>query len=285
MRYLTTADGTEWQSCVDRLPEHMRDVHYLPGMMSPYQVTGRGIGRLLVQETSYDSMILPVLTGSDGIRRHPYNFGGPAGNCYFFDGSLIDEFTPSPFFPIRGNCYPLTYDKESVWVNLAVPNNFRPTTRHMIEKSRVEVEEQPADSGNIAYFAEMYKRTMERVGAASHWLFDKVWFEALLTAMKDNTALLFARAEGRFVAGCILLYGYDTCYFHFSANVDRPIRGASHKMVAAAIDWARAKGLKRFHLGGGVKANDGLFLFKSGFSDLRLPVYRYKRSVECRVAS
>ena len=41
-------------------------------------------------------------------------------------------------------------------------------------------------------------------------------------------------------------------------------------MIAQAIDWARARGNRWLHLGGGVGARaDGVFAFKAGFSQLR----------------
>ena len=48
-------------------------------------------------------------------------------------------------------------------------------------------------------------------------------------------------------------------------------------MVLAAAEMMKAQGAKYLYLGGGVtdKSDDGLFVFKSGFSKMRLPVWFY----------
>lgn len=289
MRYLTTVDHKEWRSYVERLPEDIRDVHFLPGMMVPYEATGMGTGGLWVDEQGPEYMIWPLLLKAGEPTRHPYNFGGPATTLDFlpthtpececiFNPFLAHMQTGAVGFNVR-------HDKDVVWVDLTKPNDFRPTTRHEIKKSDVIIEYAQSVPYNIEIFASLYERAMDRLQAARHWRFGAQWFRTLFGAMPDCTALLLAREGDEVVAGCVLLYRYGTCYYHFAASADKPPRGTNHKMVATAIEWARDVGCKRFHLGGGVKPNDGLFTFKSGFSDLRLPVYKYKKESTCRIAS
>jgi lipid II:glycine glycyltransferase (peptidoglycan interpeptide bridge formation enzyme) len=86
---------------------------------------------------------------------------------------------------------------------------------------------------------------------------------------------MFAKIEDEVVGACILIHAYGTCYYHFAVSSREP-KGIAHRMVTWAAELARSEGYKRFHLGGGVNGNDGLFTFKSGFSDLRLPVYKHE---------
>ena len=290
MRYLTTADHKEWRSYVERLPDDMRDVHFLPGMMAPYEATGLGAGGLWLEEQGPEYMIWPVLVRAGEPTRHPYNFGGPATTLDFLSTHTPDcECILNPFLAHLQTSvvgFNVKHDKDSVWCDLTQPDDFRQTTRHAVEKSKVTVDQVLPSSEAVKTFGLMYARAMDRLQAATHWRFGVPWFATLMGAMNGHTALLLARDDaGNIVAGCILLYGYGTCYYHFAASVDKPPKGTNHKMVATAIEWARNAGCKRFHLGGGVKPNDGLFIFKSGFSDLRLPVYRYKKESICRVAS
>ena len=62
-------------------------------------------------------------------------------------------------------------------------------------------------------------------------------------------------------------------HYHLSAtnyNVKNP---PSRAVIWHAIEWAKEKGLKWFHLGGGVGKEDNLFHFKKGFSETYFKFY------------
>jgi hypothetical protein len=121
----------------------------------------------------------------------------------------------------------------------------------------------------------MYDYAMARCDAAPHWRLPKLWFTHFFSALPINTQVFQAVFEGKPEAFCVLLFGYGTCYYHFAASYKQHY-GASHLMVKTAMEWSKAQGHKRFHLGSGLEKQDGLFTFKSGFSKLRAPVYKYE---------
>src|ERR1700689_670275 len=135
--YLTPDQDEEWRACIERLPETMRDVHFLPGMMAPYEATGMGRGWLYVEELKKDKFVLwPVLQCPDGISRHPYNFGGPVGNA-IVDKCPINECILNPFLANQQNKMLsglAEYVKDVVWVDLTKPTDFRGTTRRLADK-------------------------------------------------------------------------------------------------------------------------------------------------------
>lgn len=89
--------------------------------------------------------------------------------------------------------------------------------------------------------------------------------------------MFFTYVGGELEAGCVVIHDYATAYYHYSASIGKHDRiGVNHAMVVAVSEWAREEGYKKLFLGGGVKENDGLFFFKSGFSKERVPVYRYE---------
>jgi lipid II:glycine glycyltransferase (peptidoglycan interpeptide bridge formation enzyme) len=174
-----------------------------------------------------------------------------------------------------------TYRKDTVWVDLTQPVKLRQTTRHCVakaEKAGAYLREARSYT-EVSQFVDMYVATMQRNNAAPHWYFPVPWFLAFIRALERN-ATFFLAYTNKLEAGCILLHGFGTCYYHFAASTgSNP--NINHFMVAKTLEWARAQGYKRFHLGGGVQPEDGLYRFKAGFSALRAPVYQVEvRSTE-----
>lgn len=281
MDFVTSTEKTRWRALLEGLPAHLHDVHWLPEMMSPYERIKQGKGSLLIIDDDKGYALWPLLVTENGTH-HPFNFGGPLATSTFESRiSYPAQATLNPFYADyqRSLLIGLSeYCKDVVWCDLTQQLEMRQTTRHCAEKAikaGVEIAVVTPTFDNICLFANMYEHTMRLHDAADHWKFPRLWFEDLFWSLPQNTTLIFAYNDGKAEAGCILLHGFGTCYYHFSASY-RVTYGAGHLMVMKAIDWARNAGNTRFHLGGGVIANDNLFTFKSGFSKLRAPVYKYR---------
>lgn len=249
--------------------------------MVPYEACRMGRGMLLTDEGETGILLQPLLRMPNGDLRHPYNFGGPIATpgC---------KTRPSLRGPVFCTLHPFLidaqrtliddpeYSKEVVWADLTQPSNLRATTRHCVEKATragaylLEVR----DTLRIIQFFTMYDGLMRRNNAKAHWLFSAKWFASFMSSLDKNATMFLAYNTGELRAGCILLHGFGTCYYHFAASTGKD-PNINHFMVAKAMEWAREQGYKRFHLGGGVEPDDGLFRFKSGFSELRAPVYHY----------
>lgn len=284
VQFLTSDQSAQWRSYLSRLPPTVCDIHFHPEMMKPYEAADLGVGSLLVVERGKDFLIQPFLKAKNGVYRHPYNFGGPVATDKFgvTHVTFPSVCTLNPFLCGHQNQLlngAAKYVKDSVWIDLTQPFNLRQTTRHTIEKANkagVTVEPVKATSENIALFFNLYSKHMEKVGAAPHWKFPEIWFVHLLHNLGTMATLMFAKVKDTVIGACILIHEYGTCYYHFAAVSLKAPYGTSHRMVTGAAEHARDNGNKRFHLGGGIQPKDGLFTFKSGFSDLRLPVYKYE---------
>lgn len=285
VKILSTGDAVQWRSYLDRLPPELLDIHFYPEMMLPYEATNLGKGMLVVDEQGDDFLIHPYLEVNETHLRHPYNFGGPIATAGYNKEYVpfTSIFTLNPFFHERQNQLignTAQYVKDTVWLDLTKPFKIRQTTRHLIEKADaggVKVAPIFSTPENISLFYLLYTKHMEKVGAAQHWKFPQDWFSVLLHVIGINQAILmFAKEADALVGACLLIFSNGTCYYHFAASSFRAPRGTSHRMVMSAAEYARDNGFKKFHLGGGLKPNDGLFTFKAGFSDLRLPVLKYE---------
>lgn len=282
LKYISSAELALWRSYLNRLPPEFLDIHFLPEMMLPYEAADLGNGLLLAIDQGEEFLIQPILTMNDGVKRHPYNFGGPISTPGFVPADCVNdaEFILNPFLAdrqLRLISGEVKHMKDTIWIDLTKPNAFRQTTRHMVDKAE-GVEVNPVDKTyeNIDIFCSMYSEHMSNIKAAEHWKLSTTWFRALFGALGNSmSTLMFAKIEDEVVGACILVHAYGTCYYHFAVSGREP-KGIAHRMVNWAVELARSEGYKRFHLGGGVSGNDGLFLFKSGFSDLTLPVYKHE---------
>lgn len=80
------------------------------------------------------------------------------------------------------------------------------------------------------------------------------------------------RFEDRFVGASLFLHDHEFAHYHLSGTTTEGLRlKASTLPVNQAADWARTKGCRWLHLGGGSRANDGLYNFKASFGGTVLP--------------
>jgi hypothetical protein len=185
---------------------------------------------------------------------------------------------------LEGNdatCLPpewLVQHGETVWVDLEqsdedIWHETRPRVRTQLRAlSRAgysaHIEE---DWRSLDRFKDIYWATMRRVGARSEYFFSGEYFDELRQVLKGRSGLCVVERDGAVVsAGVFSLVG-EISQYHLGCTADEVLRdGPSRLMFDAARWWARNRGAKVLHLGGGLgNARDSLFEFKAGFSKRR----------------
>jgi len=80
-------------------------------------------------------------------------------------------------------------------------------------------------------------------------------------------------SEGRPAAACIFFECGGIVQAHLGGTRSEFLnKSPFHLLLYSAAEWARARGNRYLHMGGGVGgSNDQLFQFKRGFSPLRFP--------------
>lgn len=302
-RVLKYADK-EWVARHCALPKERRDLHFDPRILAPYlKAYGWELGLAVTgdENTLKDFIIQPVLVTKDGQLRHGYNFGGPIsdgpsnlGNAHRDQlwewaarrGVTNEYCTLNPFPEIHINqlqlinAYtPCVFKKFSVAIDLS-NIKLRGTTRRLATQAKnagVSINSYHIYT-HLHYFLKLYEQTMDRKQAADHWKLGASWFEHFSRFIYPH--LLLATHEGKVVAACLVAYKgiYQTAYYHFAASAADCPPGTNHMMVLAAAEMVKSLGAKYLYLGGGLtdKPDDGLFMFKAGFSKMRLPVYGYE---------
>ena len=114
-------------------------------------------------------------------------------------------------------------------------------------------------------FRGLYEATMQRVEATEFFHFPWSYYERLSTLGTDIGVAIAWHAE-RAVGGAIFMAGPSFAHYHLSAsdNIGHSFK-ASTLLVVEGAKWARQRGCRRLHLGGGMLANDSLMRFKQSF--------------------
>ena len=125
----------------------------------------------------------------------------------------------------------------------------------------------------LGLFRGLYESTMDRLGASAFYHFSPAYYAALADGLGEGMAVALAWREQQAVGGSIFLADRRFAHYHLSAtNEDGRALKATTLLIREAVDWARSRGCRRLHLGGGVSGDDSLFDFKKGFGG---DVYQY----------
>ena len=122
---------------------------------------------------------------------------------------------------------------------------------------------------HIDTFMEVYQETMDRVKARDSYYFGRDYFEKL-AAMPESVHCCLVELEGEVAAACLFLECGGIVQAHLGGTRSKFMKlSPFHLVLYHAAGWAKARGNRFLHLGGGVGgAGDRLLEFKRGFSEL-----------------
>ena len=232
----------------------------------------------------------------------PYGYGGPISDGvknsvpehiqndykkelseYCRSKHIVSEFVR--FHPLLGNHTVLSdavetrYMRDTIYIDTSVEElimqNMDSKNRNMVRKamkSGITVVNKPITEYND--FVCMYDQTMRRDQADPYFFFEDTYYKEQ-EKLKDNAIVFYAMLEGRPVSGAIMYYNDRYMHYHLSGSLAEYRKLApSNLMLYEAARWASGRGIKRFHLGGGMQSDDSLFGFKKQFNkNGRLPFW------------
>jgi hypothetical protein len=149
---------------------------------------------------------------------------------------------------------------------------------------------------HLRTFAKLYAETMARIGADSFYFFSTDDFRRLHTLLGDRVHLLVTLSNAEVAAAGLFFELGGVVEWHLVGSNGRFRELSPSKvLVDDAIRWARERGNRVLHMGGGRGSReDSLFWFKSRFSPCRhvfstgrwiLDEDRYRALVRSRRAS
>ncbi len=131
------------------------------------------------------------------------------------------------------------------------------------------------DWRHLDEFVCLYQQTMQRNSAAPFYFFPRDHFLRLKAALGPHGTMLVTKYGERVVAGAILIEYRGIGHLYLSASDDEFAHLSPSKLMTHdSAMWARQRGVRCFHMGGGRgNSNDSLFSFKASFSPQRLGFY------------
>jgi lipid II:glycine glycyltransferase (peptidoglycan interpeptide bridge formation enzyme) len=174
----------------------------------------------------------------------------------FKEHMQIDKRNPTVYID-------LTKDEQTMLTEM---NKKTRNLMRKAEKNGVTIEQ----STDIKKFTGLYLNSMKQANASKKYLFPLKFFKNTEKNLKENLTLFTANYKGKIIAASLFMHKYDNIHYHFSGTDQKYRNLAPNQLLLWKVAlWAKEKGYKKFHLGGGVNPNqkkDPLFHFKAGFS-------------------
>lgn len=157
------------------------------------------------------------------------------------------------------------------------PQGYRGSHRREITKNianGVSVADELSPE-SISNFKTIYDSTMRSIGARDYYIFDDTYYRHLMNARDFSIELLTAKINGVAISSALFVQTGDIVQYYLSGTLNDYRKLAPSKiLIAEAHRRAVGRGIRHLVLGGGVgSAQDALFEFKAGFSDLHLPFH------------
>ena len=226
----------------------------------------------------------------------PYGYNGPAIKCdnhsevnqlvnnflsefnqYCLANNIVTSFIR--FHPLLNNQqYFLTQlntteRNKTVYVDLTKTqdqlfNELNKKTRNLIRKAKkngVSISIS-TDEQDLKQFTKLYLETMHRNKAQEKYFFPYGYYKNTFKFLSSHAVLFIAKHQGKIISASVFL-GYNQFFhYHSGSDFNSLSLAPNNLLIWEAILWSKKNGYKWLHLGGGLRENDSLFHFKSGFS-------------------
>ena len=299
-------DRERWLKELETIKEVRPDLHYRPEYCGLFADVGEahlfiyreGTDSVLYPFLLRKVNLIPGLAGNLSRDLYditsPYGYGGPLASpgageqvlknfCHCFarycqKNGIITEFIR--FHPVLGNHRllekHLAVEKVSSAVVVDLKNSaaeiwagYERNNRKNINKAyreglKVVLESSPH---RFADFLSIYHHTLSRNQASGFYYFSGDFYDSVHRDLKGNYIYAHTLAGGRVISTELLLYNGTYVHSFLGGTLEaffdlRPNNILKHEV----IQWAKARGISFFLLGGGYREGDGIFRYKRSFA-------------------
>lgn len=297
MQIFNMNQAKEWDNLVQSFTNY--DVYYLSGYVKAFQIHGDGEPQLFYYDEKGLRGIYVYMkrkTAIEGVFDSitPYGYGG-----FLLEGdtseenvkalwtayvdrmkeeNIVDNFVR--YHPVLANAVPMKTcsdvidlgktvamdltSEEVIWKNIHSKN------RNMIRKAEKNGIVIKHGQGLELFndFIKIYNATMDKDNAEAYYYFKPEFYKSIHEDLKDNYEMFWAEYEGKIIAMSIMIFANGRLNYHLSGS-DLQYRNLapSNLLLYKAAIWGMEKGMKTFHLGGGVgSGEDNLYKFKIAFN-------------------
>lgn len=287
----------EWDETVLSFAEH--DVYYLSGYVRAFEIHGDGEPQLLYYESDGLRGIYVYMkrtTAIEGLYDSitPYGYGG-----VLFEGdtceenlkvfwaayvkkmqelNIADNFVR--YHPVLANAVSMKVCSEVIDLGKTVAmdlsseeviwTNIHSKNRNMIRKAEKNgvVIKHGKELELFDAFTKIYNATMDKDHADAYYYFSSDFYRSIHEDLKDYYEMFWAEYEGKIIAMSIMIFANGRLNYHLSgSDIEYRHLAPTNLLLYKAALWGCEKGMKTFHLGGGVgSGEDNLFKFKIGFN-------------------
>ncbi len=291
------SQAKEWDELVRSFANY--DVYYLSGYVKAFQIHGDGEPQLFYYNENGLRGIYVYMkrnTTIEGVYDSitPYGYGG-----FLLEGddsdenmnalwkayvekmkseNIVDNFVR--YHPVLANAVPMKAcsdvidlgktvsmdltSEEVIWKNIHSKN------RNMIRKAEKNGIVIKHGQGLELFddFIKIYNATMDKDNAEPYYYFKPEFYKSIHEDLKDNYEIFWAEYDDKIISMSIMIYANGRLNYHLSGS-DLQYRNLapSNLLLYKAAVWGMEKGMKTFHLGGGVgSGEDNLYKFKIAFN-------------------
>ena len=287
----------EWDEIVRSFAEY--DVYYLSGYVRAFEVHGDGEPQMFYYEDNGLRGIYVYMkrkTAIEGVYDSitPYGYGG-----FLLEGNqseenlkelwaayvqkmkelnIVDNFVR--YHPVLANAVPMKEVSDVIDLGKTVAfhldspeviwENIVPKNRNMIrkaEKNGIEIHH-AHDMVLFADFIRIYNATMDKDNAEEYYYFGEEFYKSIHEDLDGHYEMFYATLDGLIIAMSIMLFANKNMHYHLSGSMmEYRNLAPSNLLLYKAALWGCEKGMKTFHLGGGVgSGEDNLYKFKAAFN-------------------
>jgi hypothetical protein len=225
-----------------------------------------------------------------------YGYGGPlydkeeadliresrkAFEEYCKSENIITEFIR--FHPLLQNqkhlegLIEVSYDRETVFIDLGksedeILQHFHKNHKRNIIKANkngltFKVFQKEEMLGLINEFYELYTKTMDKLNASKYSYFSTEYLHDLASGFFESSMIGAVFKKEKMVAAAFCMYDGTALHYHLGCSEKEYLNlGSSIFLLHQVALWGKARGLLKFHLGGGHVGRDSLFQFKHRFN-------------------
>ncbi len=162
----------------------------------------------------------------------------------------------------------LTLSAEEVWrgsYEHCVRKNVKRSQQQGVSIESFEGKDIPAH--RLEDFLKVYYHTMDQRGSQQEYYFSKTYFQRICRDLGEGSMFFFAIYEGQAVSCELILLNQGHAYSFLGGTLEqyqqlRPNNLLKHELMGRL----KGLGLKRYCLGGGKTAGDGIYRYKKTFA-------------------
>lgn len=296
MKISIISDADQWRSLLRKFNDfesyHTWDYHQIN--------IGMNNNRILAIEVSGDGVTLflpfiqrdiPGAMARDLTSVYGYPgplFNGPTNELRPFLDVAFHELRSLGYVSLFSRCSPFAISQDQtlpdvfyplskvVVIDLSLPpdkqwNGYRGNLKRDIRKATESgLTCMRAGLEAVPDFLRLYRGTMAKVGASTHYYFDERYVAALMRARDFDCRLYVCMLDGQIIAAALFIFCNKIVQYHLSgSDTTYSALGGSKLLIDVVRRLATNEGYAFLNLGGGVGGgNDHLYNFKLGFSKM-----------------